>query len=82
MMGKITPDKIATIDNKIISSLDKDKNTNKNIYLLTSEKDIQFPTEIHPNLIKFINICLKILFLYYNSHIFLLSFFFLVIVDL
>ena len=54
MMGKITPDKIATIDNKIISSLDKDKNTNKNIYLLTSEKDIQFPTEIHPNLIKFI----------------------------
>ena len=30
------------------------KNTNKNIYLLTSEKDIQFPTEIHPNLIKFI----------------------------
>ncbi|AWG96005.1 hypothetical protein [Actinobacillus pleuropneumoniae] len=46
MMGKITPTRVSHLDKLITQKLKQDKKLDRNIYLLTSESDIQFPTEI------------------------------------
>lgn len=48
MMGVITPTKIAHLDKLIIQQLKQARNLGKNIYLLTSEADTQYPSEIVP----------------------------------
>lgn len=48
MMGKVTPTRVSHLDKLIIQQLKKAKNLNKNIYLLTSESDAQYYTEIVP----------------------------------
>ncbi|WP_443091309.1 hypothetical protein ACTUM7_00890 [Basfia succiniciproducens] len=48
MMGRITPAKVAYLDKLIIKALLEDENRDKNIYLLTSESDMQYTGEILP----------------------------------
>lgn len=51
MMGKnYQKAQIDYLDKLIVNLLKKDQDLDKNIYLLTSEADIQFPTEIQPHL--------------------------------
>ncbi|WGE31759.1 hypothetical protein NYR60_07820 [Actinobacillus genomosp. 2] len=48
MLGKITPTRIAHLDKLIVQKLKQDTKFDRNIYLLTSEADIQYPNEIQP----------------------------------
>lgn len=48
MMGSVTSMNIAYLNNILPMLLKKDSNLNRNIYLLTSERDYQYPTEILP----------------------------------
>lgn len=48
MLGDYKPDEPQPFDSALPNLLKSDKNLGKNIYLLTSEADIQYPTEIEP----------------------------------
>lgn len=50
MGGHYQQAQIAHIDKLIVNLLKKERDFDKNIYLLTSEADIQYSTEIHPHL--------------------------------
>lgn len=52
MMGDISESKIKLLDGLLGKQIENDLNTNKNIYLLTSRSDVQYITEIDPNITK------------------------------
>lgn len=54
MMGEVSDKNIEKLDMCLIKEIQSDKNLDKNIYLLTSKSDIQYPSEIEPNLSSFI----------------------------
>lgn len=54
MMGDISESKIKLLDSLLGKQIENDLNTNKNIYLLTSRSDVQYITEIEPNITKFL----------------------------
>jgi len=54
MMGDLSQENICTLNDLLPDTLRKDTNLLKNIYLLTSESDSQFLTEVKPYLSEFI----------------------------
>lgn len=54
MMGNVNEEKIKLLDSLLIDLIDKDKICDRNIYLITSKSDIQYPIEIEPNLHRFL----------------------------
>ncbi|UKH17061.1 accessory Sec system protein Asp2 [Actinobacillus pleuropneumoniae] len=53
MMGNITEKNIHILDRKLITALENDSLTNRNVYLFSSESDIQYATEVKPYLDRF-----------------------------
>lgn len=50
MMGEISPQKVLALDRYIPGIIRHDNETQRNIYLFTSKQDVQYVTEIEPNL--------------------------------
>lgn len=50
MMGKISPEKIFTLDRHLPGIVKQDKNLDRNIYLFTSPQDKQFSSEVEPHI--------------------------------
>ncbi|CNB36040.1 accessory Sec system protein Asp2 [Yersinia intermedia] len=50
MLGEVSDANVKLLDNLLLDTFKKDSNLEKNIYLLTSEADIQFKKELEPNL--------------------------------
>lgn len=53
MMGDVNENNITILDNLLEDEISADNNLNRNIYLFSSEADIQYKTEIKPNLHRF-----------------------------
>lgn len=53
MMGNVSESNISILDNKLLNIIEEDEYLDKNIYLISSEADIQYSTEVRPNVEKF-----------------------------